>query len=102
MAISTFVASDLVPLRKRGIFQGIGNLAFGAGSGLGGLFGGWVNDVWGWRWAFFAQVPFVILSGILVFFTVDVPPKASARSRLSRVDFVGVFTLVVFLVLLLL
>lgn len=102
MAISTFVASDLVPLRKRGVIQGIGNLCFGAGAGLGGIFGGWVNDVWGWRVAFLSQVPLVALSGILVWWVVNVPPKKSEKSKLSRVDFLGAFTLVVTLVLLLL
>lgn len=29
MSISTFLGSDLVPLRKRGLFQGIGNVAYG-------------------------------------------------------------------------
>ncbi|CAL3965626.1 hypothetical protein PZA11_002530 [Diplocarpon coronariae] len=102
MAISTFVASDLVPLRKRGLIQGIGNLCFGVGAGLGGIFGGWINDVWGWRVAFLAQVPFVIVSGILVWWVVDVPAKKSEKSKLSRVDFLGSFTLLVTLVLLLL
>ena len=102
MAISTFVASDLVPLRRRGVIQGIGNLCFGSGAGLGGLFGGWVNDTWGWRIAFLVQVPFVVVSAILVFFVVNVPPKKSEKSKLSRVDFLGAFTLTVTLVLLLL
>lgn len=102
MAISTFVGSDLVPLRKRGIVQGIGNICFGTGAGLGGIFGGWINDVWGWRNAFLIQVPFVVVSGILVFFTVDIPPKKSDKSKLSRVDFLGAATLVLTLVLLLL
>lgn len=102
MAISTFVASDLVPLRKRGIIQGVGNLCYGTGAGLGGLFGGLINDVWGWRVAFLAQVPFIIVSGILVFIFVDVPAKRSEKSKLSRIDFPGVFTLVVTLILLLL
>jgi MFS family permease len=102
MAISTFVASDLVPLRKRGLIQGVGNVCFGSGAGLGGLFGGWVNDTWGWRVAFLSQVPFVVISGILVWWFVNIPPKKSERSKLSRVDFLGAFTLVVFLLLLLL
>lgn len=29
MSISTFLASDLVPLRKRGVIQGLGNIAYG-------------------------------------------------------------------------
>ena len=102
MAISTFVASDLVPLRKRGLIQGVGNVCFGSGAGLGGLFGGWVNDTWGWRVAFLSQVPFVVISGILVWWFVNIPPKKSEKSKLSRVDFLGAFTLVVFLLLLLL
>lgn len=102
MAISTFVASDLVPLRKRGVIQGVGNVCFGTGAGLGGVFGGWVNDTWGWRVAFLVQVPFVVISGILVWFVVDVPAKASNKSKLSRIDFLGAGTLVITLVLLLL
>ncbi|TGO32408.1 hypothetical protein BHYA_0320g00020 [Botrytis hyacinthi] len=102
MAISTFVGSDLVPLRKRGVVQGIGNICYGTGAGLGGVFGGWVNDTWGWRMAFLAQVPFIIVSGILVACLVDIPPKKSEKSKLSRVDFMGSFALVLTLVLLLL
>lgn len=41
--ISAIVASDLVPLRKRGIVQGVSHVCYGVGAGLGGLFGGWVN-----------------------------------------------------------
>lgn len=102
MAIATFVGSDLVPLRQRGLVQAAGNICFGSGAGLGGIFGGWVNDTWGWRIAFLAQVPPVVISGILVWFVVDIPPKKSEKSKLSRVDFLGAFTLILTLLLLLL
>lgn len=104
MAISTFLASDLVPLRKRGIIQGIGNICFGSGAMLGGVFGGIVNDTssWGWRLAFLVQVPVVVVSGLLVFCLVKVPPKTSNKSYLSRIDFVGAFLTMSFLVVLLL
>ena len=46
------MASDLIPLRKWALWQGYSNLCYGVGAGLGGMFGGWVNDVWGWRWVF--------------------------------------------------
>ncbi|KAL2839624.1 major facilitator superfamily domain-containing protein [Aspergillus pseudoustus] len=101
-AIATFVTSDLVPLRRRGVWQGIGNICFGLGSGLGGVFGGWVHDTLGWRWAFLIQVPFVVVSTILVVFTVHIPPKESKKNKLKRVDFLGSITLVIALVLLLL
>lgn len=54
--ISSIVASDLVPLRKRGIVQGGGNISYGAGAALGGVFGGFIHDRIGWRWAFLIQV----------------------------------------------
>ncbi|KAI9818817.1 MAG: hypothetical protein M1827_007638 [Pycnora praestabilis] len=101
-AISTFVVSDLIPLRKRGVWQGMGNICFGLGSGLGGVLGGWINDAWGWRLAFLIQVPLVTISGILVFFTVNIPVKESNKPALKRVDFLGATTLVIALVLLLL
>ena len=101
-AISTFIGSDLIPLRKRGMWQGFGNITYGVGAGLGGLLGGWINDEWGWRMAFIILVPFTIVSGSLVYFTVDIPVKHSKKSTLRRIDFLGSFTLVLTLVLLLL
>lgn len=101
-AISTFVASDLIPLRERGMWQGFGNIFFGAGAALGGLVGGWINDQWNWRYAFLAQIPFTIISGLLVFFTVKVPIKQNAESTWKRIDFLGALTLISTLVLLLL
>lgn len=104
MSIATFLASDLVPLRRRGIVQGIGNVCYGSGAMLGGLFGGFANDrsALGWRLAFFALVPPSVISAVLVAVLVRVPPKQSDRSYLSRIDFGGVLLTVGFLVTLLL
>lgn len=104
MAIATFLCTDLVPLRKRGVFQGIGNIAYGSGAMLGGVFGGLINDYssWGWRLAFLVQVPPVLVSACLVAYLVRIPPKVSQKSYLARIDFVGAFLIIVFLVLLLL
>ena len=101
-AISVFVCTDLIPLRRRGIWQGYGNIVFGLGMGLGGTFGGWLNDWVGWRWAFLIQVPFICVSGLLVFFLVKIPVKEHDKSGLKRIDFLGAALLVVSLVLLLL
>lgn len=104
MSISTFLGTDLVPLRNRGVIQGIGNICYGAGAMLGGVFGGIVNDnsSWGWRLAFLIQVPLVLVSACLVAYLVRIPPKVSEKSYLARIDFTGVLSLIVFLVLLLL
>ncbi|RMY56376.1 hypothetical protein D0865_03680, partial [Hortaea werneckii] len=100
--ISVFIASDLVPLRKRGVWQGVSNVVFGSGMGLGGIFGGAVHQRFGWRYAFYIQVPFIVLSGVAGSLTIKLPTKESDRSRIRRVDFLGAFFLVATLVLLLL
>ncbi|RDA94268.1 hypothetical protein CP533_0599 [Ophiocordyceps camponoti-saundersi (nom. inval.)] len=104
MSISTFLGSDLIPLRNRGIAQGIGNICYGSGAMLGSVFGGLINDHtrWGWRLAFLIQVPPVIFSAIAAAFLIKVPPKQSNKSLLARIDFGGVLLTTSFLVLLLL
>lgn len=101
-AISTFVATDLVPLRKRGVWQGIGNIFYGSGAALGAVFGGYINDRWDWRVAFLAQIPFTVLSALLVSCTVQSPVRTGKVSAWKRIDFLGAFLLVMTLILLLL
>jgi MFS family permease len=71
---------------------------------LGGVFGGLINDTssYGWRLAFLVQVPVTLVSAVLVFFLVKVPPKVSNKSLVSRIDFTGAFLIISFLVTLLL
>jgi MFS family permease len=99
--IGTFVTSDLVPLRRRGIWQGWGNLVFGAGMGSGGLIGGLFADNLSWRWAFLFQVPFIVVSTVLVWIYIDIPVNPSNKPALRRIDFAGAITLVLSLILLL-
>lgn len=103
MSISTFLGSDLIPLRSRGVVQGIGNIAYGCGAMTGGVFGGLMNDhtKLGWRLSFLVQVPPALVSAVAVAILVRVPPKQSDKSYLARIDFGGVFLTVSFLVLLL-
>lgn len=108
LSMSTVTVSDYIPLRKRGIFQGIGNVCFGSGAALGGIFGGWVTSISGWRMAFKAQVPLALICAIAVWLAViekkagdseivtgdshvDHPVK---RNSLERIDIVGSFALV--------
>ena len=100
--ITTFVTSDLIPLRRRGLWQGYGNLVYGLGMGLGGVVGGVLADKLSWRWAFLLQVPFIVVSTVMVWFLVDIPVNPSTKPVLSRIDFLGSTLLVTSLVLLLL
>ena len=72
---------------------------FGAGAGLGGPLGGYISDNFGWRSAFLVQIPFLILSSILVFIHLNIKlPRTPLTpiEKLRRVDWLGSLTLVVF------
>lgn len=92
--VGVVILSDLIPVRKRGIYQGIMNLVFGTGSALGAPLGGLISDALGWRFAFAVQVPVIFISLFMVktFITLEIP--ASTVSRWRRIDFYGSITLV--------
>lgn len=120
MAVSSVVASDMVPLKNRALAQGLGNkssthsfssasrpdtfsfgpanIFFGAGSGLGGPAGGFISDRLGWRSAFLLQVPLLTISIALVFINVRyrVPGQGKSKREMARrIDYFGSATLIV-------
>ncbi|CAL1702255.1 unnamed protein product [Somion occarium] len=99
MTVSSIAVTDLIPLRQRGLYQGMTNILFGLGAGLGGPLGGWMNDTWGWRSAFLLQMPILVFSFLLVIAKVSIrlPDEVQnqpIRIKLQRLDFLGSITLV--------
>ncbi|KAK1835724.1 major facilitator superfamily domain-containing protein [Podospora conica] len=69
MTMATIVNSDMIPFRKRGMYQALQNGMFGFGAICGASFGGSIADGIGWRWCFLLQVPisaFALLVGAWV------------------------------------
>ncbi|BGO99762.1 hypothetical protein NBRC10513v2_003990 [Rhodotorula toruloides] len=98
MAVSSIVASDLIPLKQRALFQGLANLFFGAGSGLGGPLGGFISDRYGWRTAFIGQLPVLLLATFLVFRNLRyrIPGQGKSKREMARrIDYLGSLTLVI-------
>lgn len=102
-SISTFLQSDYIPSRNRGLWYGIGTVIYTTGMGSGAVIGGGLNDTLGWRWAFIMLAPVSVFSGIGVsFFLPDKTGNRPAlRHQLARIDFAGCVTLVSALALLL-
>ncbi|KAG8869816.1 hypothetical protein FRC20_000811 [Serendipita sp. 405] len=99
-SVSTIILSDLIPLRNRGLFQGLGNIVFGVGAGLGGSLGGYIVDTFGWRTVFLFQIPLLLIASILIAAHVDIVlPRAplTLKQKLARIDWLGSATLVGFI-----
>ncbi|RAH55451.1 MFS general substrate transporter [Aspergillus piperis CBS 112811] len=94
--VVSILMSDIVPLRDRGVWQGVINIIYATGSGIGAPLGGILSDFIGWRWAFIAQVPLCILAFIAVTVMLDLPAQEDShwKTKLRRIDFPGAIVLV--------
>ncbi|KAH0578332.1 hypothetical protein H2248_003951 [Termitomyces sp. 'cryptogamus'] len=89
--ISTIIMSDIVPLRSRGTWQGIINVIFAVGAGIGAPLGGYLADTIGWRWIFLIQVPatFVAIASVSIALHIPTLQQSNLKAKLKRVDFAG-------------
>ncbi|RSM11140.1 hypothetical protein CDV31_006926 [Fusarium ambrosium] len=100
MTMATIVNSDMIPFRKRGMYQALQNGIYGFGAIAGASFGGSIADHIGWRWCFLLQVPVSIVAFVIGFLVVaNQSGGFSLDSGLGavwkRVDFSGSLLLVV-------
>ncbi len=86
------ILADTFPREKRGMAFAVYGMAVVVAPAIGPTLGGWITDNSSWRWIFYINVPFVILSLFLSSRLVEDPPYLSRereRSRGVRVDYVG-------------
>src|SRR5690606_10361795 len=73
--------ADYFPVQQRSTALGIYSLGIPAGIMFGFIAGGWMNEFFGWRAAFFVVgIPGLLLA-LLVRFTVREPPRGLSEGR---------------------
>ena len=94
--VVSILLSDIIPLKERGVWQGIINIIYATGASSGAPLGGILADFVGWRWAFLGQAPLCLLAFVSVVFALKPPAREQKdwRTNLGRIDFLGALVLI--------
>ncbi|KAI8391665.1 major facilitator superfamily domain-containing protein [Radiomyces spectabilis] len=97
------IISDLVPLEKRGSYQGLINGVFALASVLGPLIGGSFTDYVSWRWNFYINLPIGAAAMIILMVFLQLPmPQENFKAKMLRIDYIGTVLVLAFATLFLL
>ncbi|WRT66093.1 uncharacterized protein IL334_003046 [Kwoniella shivajii] len=93
VSLSVIVVSDVVPLHRRGAYQGYLGALWGVASTLGPILGGILTTKASWRWCFYLNIPICALALILLFFFLNLQqaPRSDIAELRRSFDFIGLF-----------
>jgi DHA2 family multidrug resistance protein len=83
--LSQTVLYDFFPAERRGSAMALWGIGVQVGPVLGPILGGWLTQNYSWRWVFYVNVPFGIVSAVgLALFL-----KETTHSQKARIDWIG-------------
>ncbi|KAJ7437589.1 iron permease [Mycena galericulata] len=89
-SLCQIILSDLVPLKERGVFNGLIAISYTVANGIGPVVGGSLAQEGQWRWIFYLNIPICGVTGMLVllFLNLRTPPGAFSE-KIKKIDFIG-------------
>ena len=91
--ISQAILLESFPQEERGLAMAFFGMGVVLAPIMGPVVGGWITDVWSWRWVFYINLPAGLLAIALVYLFVHDP--GYIRRRLLKIDTWGLFFLAV-------
>ena len=88
--LSQTLMLQLYPKEKKGIALGIWSMTIVVAPVIGPVLGGWVTDAASWRWCFYINLPFGIISSLVVYyiFKKDIAKEKTFKEPIDIVGFI--------------
>lgn len=97
MPVTTTIVGDVFPIEHRAKIFGLISAIWGISGIVGPLVGGFLVDYWTWEWIFFLNIPFGIVSMILLAYSL----QEKVEKTRKPIDFLGALTFSVSMIALL-
>ena len=92
--LSQTIMLSVYPKAKKGLGLGIWAMTIVIAPVLGPILGGWITDTMSWRWCFYVNLPFGILSSYLVYTAFKKRGHKDVIQH-SKIDFIGLILLII-------
>jgi multidrug resistance protein len=95
MVSAMSMIGEIFSLQERAKYQGYIGAVFAVASIGGPVLGGFITDIFSWRWAFYINLPFGIISFLILYYYL---PRSLHQERNVKIDYVGAVLLSAFLI----
>ncbi len=85
--LSHAILLESFPPKERGLAMAVFGMGIVLAPTVGPVLGGWITDVWSWRWIFYINLPVGILAVLLAILVIEDPPHLKLHR--GRVDYAG-------------
>jgi EmrB/QacA subfamily drug resistance transporter len=89
LPIAFTIIYDIFPPEKRGKMTGLFGAVFGLSSVFGPFFGAYITEFIGWRWVFYINLPF----GLISLYLITRNYHEMLKPKQQKIDWLGIITL---------